>query len=239
VAVEDLRRPRDGDLLLDSNLGRAARDYPGVQALTGPAFALVRPEFHALRQACLARRAAGGAAGAVLVSLGLTDVGAITGRAVAALLPALGERRLEVVLGEGAPSLPGLSALAETDARIGLHVDAQDMAALVAAADLAVGAGGSSAWERCVLGLPTITLILADNQRENSQAMAAAGASLALEVNGALDAGLAKAFAALAADGAARARMSEAAAALCDGLGAERVAERMLAFSGPSGDGSG
>lgn len=229
LAIEDLRRPRDCDLLLDSNLGRDGRDYPGAVVLAGPAYALVRPEFAAARPAALARRAEGGAVERILVSLGLTDVGAITGRVVAAILPALGQRRLEVVVGAGAPSLAGLQALA--DPRIALHVDTQEMAGLIAAADLAVGAGGSSAWERCVLGLPTLTLILADNQRENTQALAQAGAALALDVNAALDTRLAESFAVLADDAAGRGRMSAAAAGLCDGFGADRVAARMLELS--------
>jgi UDP-2,4-diacetamido-2,4,6-trideoxy-beta-L-altropyranose hydrolase len=228
LAIEDLRRRRDADLVLDSNLGRRAGDYAGAEALVGPGFALVRPPFAALRAAALARRRADAAVEGVLVSLGLTDVGGITGRVVAALLPRLGQRRLDVVLGAGAQSLPLIEALAEQDPRVLLHVDARDMTELIAAADLAVGAGGSSAWERCVLGLPSVTLVLADNQRENTAALAKAGASLAIEVNGAMTGKIGEAFAALAADSQRRARMSRAAADLCDGLGAGRVAARML-----------
>jgi UDP-2,4-diacetamido-2,4,6-trideoxy-beta-L-altropyranose hydrolase len=228
LAIEDLRRRRDCDLLLDTAPGRRPADFPGVEALLGPSFALVRPEFAAARPAALARRASASEAVSALVSLGLTDVGGITGRVVSAILPVLGARRLEVVLGEGAQSLPVIDALAEEDPRIGLHVETRDMAALTAAADLAVGAGGSSAWERCVLGLPAINVILADNQRENALALAAAGASVAIELNAELPARLAEAFAALAGDGARRAAMSRAAAGLCDGQGAERVAARML-----------
>jgi spore coat polysaccharide biosynthesis predicted glycosyltransferase SpsG len=123
-----------------------------------------------------------------------------------------------------------MELLADADPRVGLHVDTQAMAALIAEADLAIGAGGSSAWERCVPGLPAITLILADNQRENTLALAAAGAAVALEVNGALPARLGEDFRALAADAERRGQMSEAAAALCDGAGAERVAARILAM---------
>jgi UDP-2,4-diacetamido-2,4,6-trideoxy-beta-L-altropyranose hydrolase len=230
LAMEDLRRPRACDLLVDSNLDRAAGDYAGTEALLGPGFALVRPAFSEQRAAALARRGAGGGAATVLVSLGLTDVGAITERVVAAILPVLGPRRLAVVLGSGAASLVTLEPLAEQDTRIGLHVDTHDMAGLMAQADLAIGAGGSSAWERCVLGLPAIALILADNQRENTLALAAAGASAALEVNGAVSPRLREAFRALAGDGDRRARMGQAAASLCDGLGANRVAARMLAL---------
>jgi len=230
LAIEDLRRRRDCDLLLDSSLGRRAGDYPGVEALLGPGFALVRPEFAAERAASLARRAASAETRSVLVSLGLTDVGAITGRVVDVILPLLGARRLEVVLGAGAQSLAAMELLADADPRVGVHVDTQAMAALIADADMAIGAGGSSAWERCVLGLPAVTLILADNQRENTRALAAAGAAVALEVNGALIARLGEAFQGLAGDAERRARMSQAAATLCDGAGAERVAARMLAM---------
>jgi UDP-2,4-diacetamido-2,4,6-trideoxy-beta-L-altropyranose hydrolase len=230
LAIEDLRRQRECDLLLDASLGRLESDYPGVQALVGPDFALVRLEFAARRKSALTRRLKAGPAHKVLVSLGLTDVGAITGRVVNALLPALGQQQIEVVLGAGAPSLSAIKALATQDPRIGLHVGSKDMAHLVAAADIAIGAGGSSAWERCVLGLPTVTLILADNQRANTTALASAGASLMVEVNGHLPARLKEAFVALASAPAVRARMSQAAADLCDGLGAERVAARILAL---------
>jgi UDP-2,4-diacetamido-2,4,6-trideoxy-beta-L-altropyranose hydrolase len=230
LAIEDMRRPRACDLLLDSNLGRTAGDYPGAEVLIGPRFALARPEFASLRSAALARRGMGEVAG-VLVSLGLTDVGAITGRAVAAILPTLGDRVLDVVVGAGAQSLVVLAPLADRDPRVRLHIDTRAIAELIAAADIAVGAGGSSAWERCALGLPTVTLILADNQRENTCALAAAGAGLTVEVNGKLEDALAAAVRGLLADGPARAAMSEAAAGLCDGLGAERVATRMLAMA--------
>jgi UDP-2,4-diacetamido-2,4,6-trideoxy-beta-L-altropyranose hydrolase len=190
----------------------------------------VRPEFAARREEALSRRTAGDDAGPWLVSLGLTDVGAITGRVVAAILPHLGDRPLDVVLGAGARSLANIQAVAARDSRVRPHIDTHSMAELIASAELAVGAGGSSAWERCTLGLPTVALILADNQRENTAALAMAGASLALEVNGELPDRLAQAVAILAEDRAARLRMSRAAADLCDGLGADRVATRMLAM---------
>lgn len=230
LIIDDLRRQHAHGLVLDSNIGRKPADYPGREVLAGPRFALVRPAFAALRPATLARRAAGTAPSRVLVSLGLTDAGAITGRVVRALLPTLGEMALDVVIGGEAASRGELEALARTDARVSLHVDARDMAALIAAADIAVGAGGSSAWERSSLGLPSLTVIVADNQRENTAALASAGATLAIAPpSGDFDARLAAGFARLAGDEQLRAAMSASAAALCDGLGANRVAERLLA----------
>jgi len=230
LIVDDLRRRHAHGLVLDSNIGRKADDYPGREVLAGPDFALVRPAFAALRTQTLARRAAGGPPRRVLVSLGLTDAGAITGRVVRALLPALGEAHLDVVVGGAAPSRPELEALARTDRRVAVHVDARDMAELIAAADVGVGAGGSSAWERCCLGLPSLTVIVADNQRENTAGLASQGATLAIAPpSGDFDARLRAGFARLISDATLRASMGAAAATLCDGLGAERVAERLLA----------
>ena len=230
MVIDDLRRGHRHGLVLDSGIGRTADDYPGRELLAGPAFALVRPAFAALRQAALARRAAGEAPRRVLVSLGLSDVGAITGRVVRAILPALGEARLDVVVSNTAPSRLELQALGERDSRVVGHVDARDIAALTAAADIAIGAGGSSVWERCCLGLPSLTVVVADNQRENAAALAREGASLAIAPpSGDFDARLQAAFATLASDATLRASMSAAAADLCDGLGADRVAARLLA----------
>jgi len=228
LILDDLRRRHAHGLVLDSSIGRSPADYPGREVLAGPAFALVRPAFAALRTATLARRAGSAAPRRVLVSLGLTDAGAITGRVVRALLPALGETRLDVVVGGAAPSRIELEALARAEARVGVHVDARDMAELIAAADIAIGAGGSSAWERCCLGLPSLTVIVADNQRENTTALAREGATLAIAPpSGDFEARLLAGFTSLASDAKLRASMSARAAALCDGLGADRVAARL------------
>jgi spore coat polysaccharide biosynthesis predicted glycosyltransferase SpsG len=146
------------------------------------------------------------------------------------MLPLTGEATLDVVLGAGASSLPRLRDLAQAQPRLALHVDAQDMPRLTLEADLAVGAGGSTSWERCVLALPTLLLVLADNQREAAQALAGADAVLALDV-AAPD--FEPAFAAdlqrLIAAPLLRDRLSAASAAVCDGRGAARTAARFLA----------
>jgi UDP-2,4-diacetamido-2,4,6-trideoxy-beta-L-altropyranose hydrolase len=230
MVLDDLQRHHDCDLLLDSNIGRTAADYPGLDTLTGPAFALVRPAFAERRTAALARRAAGDPPSRILVSLGLTDVGAITARVVEALLPDLRGVRLDVVLGDAAPSLTRLAALAARDARVSLHVNAQEMDALTAEADVAIGAGGSSTWERCCLGLPTLLVILADNQRPNAEALVAAGAALTLEAHAdRFEDDLRASLRRLGEDADLRRRMSHAAADLCDGQGAAQVALWLLA----------
>jgi len=238
LVLDDLAdRPLAADLVLDSGPARRAEDYDGLIApttelLLGPNNAPVRPAFAALRKDALARRAQAGPVRRILVSLGLTDVGATTGRVVDLMLPLLDrDAQLDVVLGAGAPSLPNLRARAAAEPRLALHVDAQDMPQLTLQADLAVGGGGSSSWERCVLALPTLLLVLADNQREAALALAGADAVLALDVaDPDFDAALAAEFLRLTGEPLLRDRLATASAAVCDGRGAARVAAHFLAL---------
>ncbi|HEY2658501.1 MAG TPA: UDP-2,4-diacetamido-2,4,6-trideoxy-beta-L-altropyranose hydrolase [Caulobacteraceae bacterium] len=230
LAIDDLRRVHDADLVLDSNFGRTEGDYPGVAALTGAAFTLIRPAFRDLREIALMRRGVQAGVSRVLVAMGLTDLDGITARVLRALRPVLGDRQVDVVLGAGAVGLDQVLAMARDDRRLEIHVSTQAMSALTAAADLAIGAGGSSTWERCCLGLPAITAVLADNQRANAAALEAAGATVVLEAADAgFEARLAGTFEALCGDDARLKALSAASAALCDGMGAERVAKRVLA----------
>ena len=93
LVLDDLAdRPLAADLVLDSGPARKTEDYGGLipptaELLLGPNNAPVRPAFAALRKDALARRAQAGPVRRILVSLGLTDVGAITGRVVDLLLP--------------------------------------------------------------------------------------------------------------------------------------------------------
>jgi len=231
MVMDDLAdRPRDCDLLLDPGYGRVTEDYRGLvpegaNVLAGPRYALVRPEFAAARPQVLAGRQV--PVRRVLVSLGLTDVGGVTGKVVQALLPMLGKLQLDIALGSAAPSLGALRAM--NDPRISLHVDAADMARLTAEADLAIGAGGSSTWERACLGLPAVTVILADNQRDLALRMQADGLTVAVgDVVEDFEARLREAFARMVGDAGQRTAISARLAELCDGLGAARAAEAML-----------
>lgn len=231
LVIDDLAdRLLSADLVLDPGLTHTGEDYRGLvtpetQLLLGPGYAPVRPEFAQGRGEILNRRAARQGVSRILVSLGLGDLGGITARVVEVLLPIVGDRALDVVVSAAAPSLPALKAL--RDPRVTLHVDSQDMAGLMTRADIAVGAGGSTSWERCILGLPTLLLVLADNQRPAAAALEAAGAVMAIE-GGDFAAALELDLAELLANDDLRRGMSLAAAMVCDGQGAGRVAEALL-----------
>jgi UDP-2,4-diacetamido-2,4,6-trideoxy-beta-L-altropyranose hydrolase len=233
LVIDDLAdRPLGAELVLDSGPGRKAADYDGLipdeaRLLLGPAFAPVRPQFAALREKALAWR--GEPVQRILVSLGLTDLGGVTARVIERLRPRIGDAGLDVVLGTSAPSLPGLSKVARRDPRLSLHVDTPHMARLTAEADIAVGAAGSSTWERCTLGLPSLMLILAENQRAAAGTLAERGAALVVDLAAPdFEARFDRALTRLMIDADLRRSLAAASAELCDGRGAERGAAAFL-----------
>lgn len=171
LVIDDLaNRSYDCDILLDQTFGRSAEDYRGLvpggaRALTGSTYALLRPEFARERPAALARRRAGGAASRILISMGTSDPNGITSRILERVLAAAPECAIDVVLGPQAASLERVGALGVGNPNIFVHVDSDCMAELMRDADIAIGAAGTTSWERCCLGLPTITLVMAENQR--------------------------------------------------------------------------
>ena len=231
LVLDDLAdRALGCDLMVNSGLAHQEADYatlvaPETRLLIGPAYAPVRPEFANLRDQALARR--GQEVARVLVSLGLTDLGGITARVVEILRMRLGSGSADIVLGSDAPSLPGLKRLASRDPRLVLHVDTPDMARLMLNADIAIGAGGSTTWERAVLGLPGIVMVLAANQAASAARLADLGVALVIDKDD-TDTELDRAIVRLLAKPVLRQSLSRASAALCDGLGASRIADAWL-----------
>ena len=235
TVIDDLAdRHHACDLLVDPGYGRRREHYGALVAgecatMVGPSHALVRPEFAAARQRAMGRRAKHGPVRRALIALGLTDVGGVTDRVVTALSDELGDVRLDIVLGSDAPSLPALREAALTDRRLHLWVDTPEMASLMADADIAIGAGGSSVWERATVGLPSATVILAENQREMIDLMAGAGFTFAIDATQPeFEDRLRECWRALVDDQTLRWSLAERTAELCDGQGAERVAERIM-----------
>lgn len=245
-ALEDLaNRPMGCDVVIDLGPDRLASDYAPfcarpTQFCLGPSHALVRPVFATLRAESLVRHALQqGPARNILVSLGLTDVGGITARVISRILPRLPVDttpcELHVVVGAAAPSLMVLKALARNEPRLKLHINTPHMAQLMADADLMIGAGGSTLWERCTLGTPSLLLVLADNQIPPARAVASRGATEMLDVRDPqFDAQFDRQFLRLSRDGLIRRGLSEQSALLCDGQGADRLAQIILDQTVPS-----
>ncbi len=225
LVIDDLaNRSYDCNILLDQTFGKSEDDYRGLvpgkaTVLAGSSYALLRSEFERERPCAITRRSEGQNPRRILVSMGTTDPGGITARVTEQLIAAPAQWMIDVVLGAQSDSLDDIQRLAEHQSRIAIHLDSNVMAKLMRDADLAVGAGGMSALERCCLGLPSVILCLAENQRTNAMSLANAGAALfatnpAQAVSQLIE---------LSFDGDQRGKVQKAAFQITDGLGAQRV----------------
>ncbi len=240
VALDDLAdRERDTDLLFDSASQRSADAYQtllprGALVLTGTGYALLGTAFAQKRASSLERR--NGQIGSILISLGGIDPGPVLERLVDGLRLGGFGGDLTVVLGMEMPVADRLRARTEDPFNLEVVVGVRDMADRLVTTDLAIGAGGSSAWERCALGVPTLLVVTARNQDLIAEGLVRASAVGLLgwheEVDASLVAGL---FKDLAADRDQVLALSRNAAALCDGRGAERTWLACLDETAPAG----
>lgn len=232
MVIDDLAdRPHRADLLLDQNLGRSEADYAGflpaaATCLLGPHYALLKPAFAALREKALAARV-GRPLRHLLISMGGVDVADATSRILSAMTtaPLPPDARVTIVMGRNAPALQRVRDLAaQLPWKAELAIDVTDMPRLMADADLAIGAAGTTTWERCCLGLPTIILETAANQSAIARSVIAAGA--ALDPGPLSAAGFPQRLREtlkMAMSPSCLATLSARAAPICDGAGTQRV----------------
>jgi spore coat polysaccharide biosynthesis predicted glycosyltransferase SpsG/RimJ/RimL family protein N-acetyltransferase len=200
---------------------------PRTRLLLGPRYALLRREFWGQGGS---ERDIPPIAGKLLVTLGGADPDAVNLKVVAAL-DDLRVARLEaaIVTGVAGPHGAALfeaAAACRTPTR--LYSNVTDMSALMSWADLAVAAGGSTTWERALLGLPSIILVLADNQRELAQSAQDAGIGWNLGWHEQLTPAIIRdAIGRLVHSATDRAAMARQSRSLVDGQGAKRVAQVM------------
>lgn len=213
------------DVVLNQNLGAStdlyARRPVDSRLLLGCRFALLRGEFLGPRPG----RTFPEQASKVLVTLGGGDPDNVTSRVIAAL-GTLENIEATVIVGGSNPHRAAIeAAAAASPVRMRVVVDASNMPGLMARADLAVAAAGSTTWELACLGVPTIQLVIADNQRGIAEQMAHEGAAISLgDFRSVGVEAIAAAVRRLQSDVKARREMSERATRLVDGHGAARVA---------------
>lgn len=169
MVIDDIAdRQHDCDVLLDQNFyadmqTRYVDKVPAhCQLLLGPHYALLRDEFRKLHEQVQPRT---GTVKRILVFFGGIDAGNYTGLAIEALA-GLSDNGLhvDVVIGTQHPCRAEIETNCATQGFV-CYVQTDRMAELMAAADLAIGAGGSATWERCCLGLPALSICVASNQQ--------------------------------------------------------------------------
>ncbi len=182
MVIDDLAdRPHSCDLLLDQNpYFDGSKRYEGLVGqgsllLLGPEYALLKPEFVAARKE-VART---GEIRNLLLSFGGADS---TGETVKSLQAIEGiqkqsgdKLRIKVLMGRINKQAEQIRALCRRMEYADCYDHVENVAALMQEADLAIGSGGTTTWERCCMGLPSIVIMTADNQVELSEHAAALG----------------------------------------------------------------
>ena len=183
--IDDLAdRVLDCDLLLDQTYMRNEDSYKNkvpvdCRMLLGSQFSVLKPEFSNIRPEAIKKRKKQKSINRILVAMGGMDPDNVTSKIIEGL--ALVEWKnlpyIDVVLNSNAPHLNDINKLARKHPlKITTSTDVDDMEERIIDADLAFGAGGTTSWERCCLGLPTIMTVNADNQKETARQLSIHGA---------------------------------------------------------------
>ena len=180
LVIDDLaNRHHECEVLVDQNFSLIGPERysglvrEGTLLLCGPKFALLQPEFARQRLSLHRGRSTGLQA---FISFGGSDRENLTSLALDAFqLPALKGITLEVAIGQHNPNRDALEKrIAERpDSRA--HYAPKSLAPLMAQSDFAIGAGGTTTWERFCLDLPSVVIALAKNQVQTCESLAASG----------------------------------------------------------------
>ncbi len=237
LVIDDLAdREHDCDILLDQTFRRNEHDYKSLvpnhcTILTGSKYALLRPQFSETRKESLERRNKQNfKLQRVFISLGMTNIFNITLKALCGLeLYTDTPLQIDVILGKSASFIDNVKDQIDKMNNCGfhnvkLHSNVENMAGLMMKADLAIGAGGTTSWERCCLGVPAIVIELADNQKKITDELDSAGAIINMgwhEYVSAKD--LAGTLLNLSNNSDTMIKISRKVAGICDGYGVKRV----------------
>jgi UDP-2,4-diacetamido-2,4,6-trideoxy-beta-L-altropyranose hydrolase len=179
MVIDDLvNRKFECDILLNQNLGTSVEDYyqkipKSCELLLGSEYALLRPEFAKLRDKALLKRKKTKKIKNILVSMGGFD---LKNKTYEILQDISDNLNIVVVLGSSSPHNKMIKSYAKNKENVMVFIDTDNISELMYDADLAIGAGGSTSWERCCLGLPTLLYVLAENQRKIAENLEQLGA---------------------------------------------------------------
>jgi UDP-2,4-diacetamido-2,4,6-trideoxy-beta-L-altropyranose hydrolase len=233
MVVDDLaNRRHDCDMLLDQNAiadaeTRYADKVPKhcVQML-GPRYAMLQPLYQALHATAQVRSRD---VHRVLIYFGGADFDNLTEQSATAIW-GLGRQDIavDVVVDPTHPHFASIEAVVRSYPNFKLHGRLPTLATLMQEADLAIGAGGTTSWERCCLGLPALVVTLAENQKPIAAELDKLGAIRWLGHTGEVDEpALLQALREVVTSDSTS-LWSQRALSIVDGLGVSRVGEMLL-----------
>ena len=234
IAIDDLVRDHAADLIIDQTLLREPSEYhllnPKTTALTGTQYAIINTHFSSRHLSQLAAVSTLKNRPRVLLSMGGIDAPNASLQVLKVLKESVNPPITTVLLSARAPHYKSVTEFAVEHSVWLTHIDfVDDMAALMCEHDIAIGAPGSTSWERACVGLPSIVIALADNQQTICKNLEAVGAAISVELE-AVSTTLLKAYEQLIAD---YSKMRTINLQLCDGQGVKRIMKHITQlFSG-------
>lgn len=235
LAIDDLaNRRHDADMLVDQNFVPAHEPVykrllpPHAEIMCGPQYAILRSEFATAHNRARVRQTVK----KVLVFFGGIDAAGETVKVVRALVPIVTpEIHVDVIIGTGYLAKRELTTLIDRTPGFTLHEQVSNMAQFMLEADLAIGAGGTTTWERCAVGLPSLIVSIADNQRNIAMGADELGIVEYLGHCTEISAtGYQEAIRPFLSANSRLRQLSERARTLVDGRGAERVVTAAMAL---------
>lgn len=238
MVIDDLAdRQHDCDILLDQTFGREDADYARLvpetaKLLLGSQYALIRNEFIEYRELSLGRHAQTKKVSHIIITMGGVDKDncseLVLNGIAKSLLPS--DCQITVVLGEKAPHLASVQQKsAELPWQVNVKTNVNNMAELMTSCDFAIGAAGTTTWERCVLGLPSIVITTAKNQEKIARGLSQKGSHWYIGDQADLAAeSISSVVNHMVIDHGARYVLSGISQTICDGKGTVRVAKELL-----------
>lgn len=233
MVIDDLAdRNHDCDLLLDQNLVvNFNTRYDNLLSkkcnfLLGPRYALLQSEYAKLRELAKPKIRK---VQRILVFFGGSDRYNLTRLTLSTFLKLnRTDIVLDVVLDLQSKYSKKILSLAKYNSNITLHKTLPSLAPLMLKADLSIGAGGSTTWERCCLGLPSIIIVSGMNQEKIAEAMKSAEAAFVFKPNVKLQNNIRQALLFLLKESDVYLKMSKKAFSICDGKGINRVIKKLI-----------
>ena len=179
VVIDDLaNRNHLCDILIDQNYGRSTKDYEYLvpketTILAGSEFIFIKEDFRKIRNSSIYERTFR-KANRINICMGGMDKDNSTQDVLEVIqnIDWLKEWHVDIILRSSSPHARDVEAfLAKMQPQTTIHFDSTNIAELFSLADLAIGAGGVTLWERCCVGLPSLLLTIADNQLPAAQAL--------------------------------------------------------------------
>ena len=218
--------------LINYNIDSETHDYSGynkfeTKLLLSPYYAPLRQQFRSLPKRVIHENV-----NDILISTGGADTERLTERIITDIIQERKEITFHIIIGLMNPYLEEIQRIKPDN--VVLHINEQHMSSVMRKCDIAISAAGSTLYELCACGTPTISFVLADNQINAAKEFDSKNIIVNVgdcRNNTSFIDDLKKRLMLLIDDCNKRSILSERMQDLIDGFGADRIADELVESS--------